>query len=407
MSDPSAPVRLPLAGGAWARRRAVLGVPGRALITGPTGRFLFVPDADLDAISRVAPSDPRFRKLADLDLLHTSTPAEPRAPDAFHHVVLVGGGDIAMTEAIARLVVDRIAASASRFVRVDLVNEGVDRRAAWPAVLAVVALARERCRAAGKQLALSLTARPDALRTDDLGKLLDAGVTLSIPFDGLPPDDVASAVRDLHTRYAVRGVDPSLAFVTGVLSTSRATLAVPPRDLVAACVDLGLSFVVLGPAKPGEQGAPSIEEQLDFQRRFWDAILAANLGGTTIVEMRLALHLEALSMAATARDAPPPTTGEILVHGLDGHGRAAEPAPPDPSCAACVYDPYCGRGLVRHHLPQASLDPRSWGTDACRASLGTFDEVLSRLASPEGPALRRIFHGWMALHRKIAERLAG
>jgi hypothetical protein len=406
VSERDRPTRLPLAGGAWLRHRALPASPDRVLVTGPTGRFTLMPAAQLDAIVRAPTRDPRVAKLAALGLVHPRTPPEPRTADAFHHVVLVGTREAAMTEAVATSLVDALAASSSRFVRLDLVDEHPHPRATWPATRALVARARDRFRKLSKDLTISLTAPPHAVGAADRDMLLDARVALSIPCEGLPSENVASAVRDLHARYAARGVDPSRAFVTLSLAATRATLATSPRDLVAACVDLGLAFVALDLGAPDEHRAPSIEERLDLQRRFWDAILAANLDGTTIVEMRLALHLEALSAAATARDAPPPTSGEIVVHGPEGHALATDAALPDPSCAACVYDPYCGRGLVLHSLPRAAPGARALGTSTCRASMGTFDEVLARLGSKDGPALRQVFQRWMAVHREIAEHLS-
>jgi hypothetical protein len=428
---PTPPSRLPLAGDAWVRFRRVPGVGGKVLLTGATGRFLLLPDQDFEALSRGAgdPASPQRRKLADLGFLHGPAPvgALEDATGVWRHVVFLNGART-MTEATARSVVDRILESPSGSLRIEL--RGAEPLADPPLLRLVVGLARAGSRAAGKQLSLAILTSLGGATGEICDFLIDEGVAIAV-HHGEPSGAAARAIRELHERHAARGIGPADALVNGVVTVTRATLAAGPRALVSACVDAGLAFVQLRP----EVGCAT-DAYLGFQREFMRRLLEVNLAGTFLVDMRLALHLEALVESARA-PVPARAAVEALAYGPDGrvHARAAGPLLDDrfaigdaasdryedlvaraaralapgraaaDTCAACVYDPYCGGPLLGPYLMDDGLDEKAWGNGYCATSMGTFDAVFELLASAEGPALRRVFQRWMAAHERIAKRL--
>jgi hypothetical protein len=333
------PRRLPLAGDAWVRFRRVPGPGGKVLVTSGRGRFLLLPAADFEALARGAadPENAPRKKLAGLGFVHTRAAAAPRAAGAPE------GAPIRVAS------VDGYGATGEACDR--LIDEG--------ALFTV--------------------------RFDGAPEAHDANRAVT----GAPPHDVAvRAVRDLHARCAARGLDPALAYVNAVVTVTRATIAAGPDALVAACEQAGLVYVELSPLSPSgvsreayEALACSLDDHLRFQRAAVERIVEVNLGGTLLVEKRLALHLEAL-VAGSA-----PAGGE--------------------GCADCAYDPFCGSSLLRRYLTNEDGEPKAWGTPYCERSMGTFDGVFELLAGPQGPALRRVHQQWMAARDRVAKRLAG
>jgi hypothetical protein len=206
--------------------------------------------------------------------------------------------------------------------------------------------------------------------------------------------ETVRAIRDAHARDAARGLDPVLAYVNAVVPVTRATLVAGASAVVGACMEAGLVYLELSPLREdaaiGEAHralACTADELLAFQRDAVRRILEVNLGGTLLVEKRLALHLEALVAGGRA-------------------AQALGPIPGGGACAACVYDPYCGSTLLRRHLAEERHVAKAWGTPHCDLSMGTFDGVFELLTGPDGPSLRRVHQRWMAARDRVARRLA-
>jgi hypothetical protein len=429
-APPLSPPRLPLAGDAWVRFRRVPGGAGKVIVAGEAGRFLLLPEADFEALSRSAddPASPQRQRLADLGFVlgpERGVGSSGGPAGVWRHVVFLNGpgpgGAAAMSEATARSVVESILGSSSPSLRIEL--RGAEPLADPALLRLVVDLARAGSRSTGKPLSLALTTRLRGATSELCDFLIDRRVALCVDLGDAPPFDAAApALRDLHARYAARGVASTDAFVNGLVTVTRATLAGGPEALVSACVDAGLAFVQLRPLSPAGVGAPahdalgcSTDAYLGFQREVMRRVLAVNLAGTFLADMRLALHLEALAESARG-STPRPAAVACRAYGPDGrvHTREVGPLLGDDlpgagdaaACAACVYDPYCGGPLLGPALMDDAIDERAFGNGYCATSMGTFDAVFELLTSAVGASLRVVFQRWMAAHARIAKRLA-
>lgn len=220
---------------------------------------------------------------------------------------------------------------------------------------------------------------PRALDEGALTALLDRGAPLTLDLGEPPHTEAWRAVRAIHARYAQRGVDPVRAYLNAVLTVDRAAMASGPGAVVAQALEAGLVYLEIRPARVALDSPPP-SDYLAFQRAAWTAILDVNQRGTLLVEKRLALHLEAL---------------------VAGSKSAALPSDGSSPCGACAYDPYCASPLLRRWLWEEAL-PKAWGTPSCEASMGTFDEIFTRLGSPEGALMRRVLSTWMAAQKRVA-----
>jgi sulfatase maturation enzyme AslB (radical SAM superfamily) len=372
-----------------------------------------------------------------------------------HHILFVPG----MTDAIGRACAERILESPSPYVDVDfrggepLSNVNVVRR--------IVEQLRKGCLRTDRKLALSMVTNLSHMTSEACDWLLANEVMLTVTFDGPPEAHEANRVltgapaheetqrwvREIHDRHEALGVPPSLAYVTGAVTVTRATVAAGADAVVEACRSLGLVYVLLQPLRsPGriQQAylalACAPDEYLAFYREALRRIVDLNDAGTLLVEKRLALYLETLS-TIDPRSAPTaPSTVELLAYGHDGrvYSRGSGPLlasggdqrgaigrvetdhhrdlarraldavltmPQSAGCATCHYDRYCGTSLIRRYTMDDDVVTKDFGTDWCKTSMGTFDHVFELLRSERGATLRRVSGRWMAARDGVAARL--
>lgn len=380
------------------------------MLTGAGGRFLLLPGSEIDALCTGDPDDERRRKLSDLGFLLPTDGEEPRSPvppgEASRHVLLLRSpakepGAPEANGAVMELdtacgVFDRICESRSGFTHVEL--RGGDPLDPLLVRRLVDQMVSRRASGNGR-LSLGLRTSLSGMTPELADALVDARAVVTVTLDGPPTGEAAERIRSLHARYSARGIAPSLAFVRVVLPLSRASIAAGAERLVAAAVQAGITFLELAPAG----GDVTAEEHFELYRAAVRRILDVNARGTLLIEMPLALHVETLVAHADPAKARPAASPVTTIWGPDGRAVAGETASPAAGCGGCAYDPYCGAGLLREALDDAS--ERRWGTPFCRTSTGMFDTVFELLASPEGARLRRVFKTWMDAHERVARRL--
>ena len=252
--------------------------------------------------------------------------------------------------------------------------------------------------------------------------------------DATSHEQVTRTIRDLHARFAARGVDAESAYLTAIVTLTREVVLAGADALVSACAELGLAYFQLRPLS-SEVGGVSPEEQHHFEREVTRRVLRLSTEGTLLVERRLALHLEVLALAASRR--PPRAAVEQLVYGPDGrvYARAVGPSlategdarlalgdvgssrledlarranarGASARCGSCVYDPHCGTSLLEGYLLDDDPEGKAPGGAYCRASMAAFEAAFALLASPEGPTVRRVMARWMEARDRVSERIA-
>ena len=373
-----------------------------------------------------------------------------------HHIVFVPE----MADAIGLACAERILESPSRYLDVDF--RGGEPLANVNVVQHIVERLRAGCRRTDRKLALSLVTNLSCMTSEACDWLLEHNVVLTVAFDGPRETHEANRavtgaptheeterwVREIHDRHAALGVSASLAYVTGVLTVTRATLAVGADAVVDACRNLGLVYIQLQPlrsAGPMEQAHMALActpaEYLAFYRDALRRIVDLNDAGTLLVERRLALHLEVLSTIDPRRASPAPSTDtDLLAYGNDGRVYAREigprlaaggderfavgqvavdgydvlarrafdsalATPRSVGCRTCAYDRYCGASLIRRYTIDNDLVTKSFGTDWCETSMGTFDHLFEVLRSERGATLKDVHRRWMAARDGVAARL--
>ena len=372
-----------------------------------------------------------------------------------HHILFVPG----MTDATGRACAERILESPSRYLDVDF--RGGEPLSSVNVVRGIVQRLREGCLRTDRKLALSMVTNLSHMTSEACDWLLANQVLLTVSFDGPPEAHEANRaltgapaheetqrwVREIHARHAALGVPPSVAYVNGALTVTRATVAAGADAVVEACRSLGLVYVLLQPLRSPGRVQPAYlalacapDEYLAFYRDALRRIVDLNDAGTLLVEKRLALHLETLS---TIDPRPAPTaasTVELLAYGHDGRVYSSESGPllasggeeggalgrvetdhhqdlvrhalarvlampRSAGCTTCAYDRYCGTSLIRRYAMDDDVVTKAFGTDWCKASMGTFDHVFDLLRSERGATLKRVYGTWMAAGDGVAARL--
>jgi sulfatase maturation enzyme AslB (radical SAM superfamily) len=371
-----------------------------------------------------------------------------------HHIVFVTPSDAARRR--SPMSVDLAGAIAARILddpgaHVDVEMRGADPLDDEAAVRRIAGLLRDGCARAGRTLGLSIATNLRAMTQAACEWLVVTDFTVTLAFDGppeaheanravtgaAPHETVRAWIRQLHELYARRSIGPAAAYVNGVTTVTRATLAAAPDGVVEACVRAGLVYVQMHPLRsprPGELACSAAEFDA-FYGAALDRILDLNEAGTLLVEKRLALHLETLSSVDPRRPSTP--TCNVLTYGPDGHVYAREDgpalademggashaighvereahadlvmraleasrrAPKPPGCAACAYDPYCGGALARRYLvdPADKTASSAW----CDTSMTTFGQVFGRLRS-DGARVRRVNRIWQSARDQVEAR---
>jgi len=470
--EPGAPPEgLALASGEWIRYRRIPGLSTKVVLTAPDGRFRLLSSSHFSALQAEAmqaeatqAETPTRERLSKMGFLHApidaSRPPAPRSDrrslPSSHRIVLhaargAGAAPESMLEATALGIAARIVEGATGPVHIEL--GGRDPLRNEPVARALIRALGAGARARGIELSFFLKTDGGGLGPEAAEWLVDARIPVGVYFDGLPElqeahaealqappfAQVEGAIRELQRAHAARRIPRSAAYLNGILTVSRATIAASPGELVGRMQRAGLTFLDLRALRAQDvpEGAraalvPSATDFLTFYAAFLRKVLEVNVRGELLVDKRLALYFESLRLARGAEVGPPG-----LVYAPDGRVYASEGAPLDLSlaaplgdvaedalpalweraerasespaegCAACAYDPYCGSGLLQSWSSDRPPAQRSWGSDWCLRSMGTFDEILSALGSSDRDTLRRVFARWMAARDAARARLRG
>lgn len=423
--------RLPLLPGSFVRARAL--PDGAVVVTDAEGRF------ELRSAAGAPGAAPRPDPAATFAARRRSFMQE----GVSRHVMLLRDASRAMDEGTARRALDRVFEGPARHLHVDL--EGDDPLDAWDAARVLVDESRRRARAQGRRLTLGLATSLAAMSHERLAWLFERGVMLRVPFDAEAPRGVAA----FHAHAASRGVDATRAYLNATLTLSRDAAGVDPRALVDALVGAGVRYVRVRPVEPFGL-APELYRARalparDFAAlydRVVDEVLARNLAGELLVEMRLALALERILDRSPAPDRPRVACGSgapMLAYAADGSvhtcaaaalhegasGRlrlghvetdaarslvrheslratqAAGHLDALPGCDDCAYNPYCGACAVHSLATRGRLAGPMPGTDWCVAAMGLFDRVFGELASGDGARIEAVHAMWGAARAQV------
>ncbi len=288
------PPHLRIDDGAWVRYRLVEGEGRRAVVTGEDGRFLLLDGAEIDA-ARGGDEEGAavLRRLAELGFVCTAEPSA-RAEASAHHVVLVscgtGSARRVMDAPTARAAIDCAFAGAPSHVRLDL--RGIEPPVEVEVLRALVDSAVDRSRERGSELSV-VASIGDQVDDATLRFLVGTNAALNADLETSGADRLR-VVRRLHALYRERGIDPELAYVTAVATLTDDVLERGAKELVAACVSAGVVYLQVRLPAGAAAGLRA------FHREVVAAVLETNLGGTLLVEKRLALHLEALTQRCAA-----------------------------------------------------------------------------------------------------------
>jgi uncharacterized protein len=181
----------------------------------------------------------------------------------------------------------------------------------WPVVQHVVEKAKERAKAKGKTLELTMVSNMSLMDEEKLAYLVENKVQMCTSIDG-PADlhdkqrklPMASAhqkashwIRRINEEYGKRGLDPHLYHVEALLTTTRATLE-RWKEVVDTYAELGCRALFLRPVDPFgfvDKTKKIVEyprrEYLDFYRQATDYVLEKNKAGIPMVERYAAIFL--------------------------------------------------------------------------------------------------------------------
>ena len=315
---------------------------------------------------------------------------DPRAPlfteDATLHVVPVR----ALGQA-AEAVVDRILDEARPFTHLEICEVEPDGAAL---VRSLVERARGRRAEAGERLSIAVRATPDVVTPDLAAALAKGRVVLKCLFEGPLSTGDAERLREIHRLYSSFGVPPQLAFVNVGVPLDRASFEAGPRAIVDGLAAAGAIYVELLRTR---ERRLSDEEHADLHRACVSRILEVNRGGRVLVEMGLALRLEAMSRGGRG---PEPT---VSIWASPERASREDAGLFGEGCAGCPHEARCGLGVLRD--PTVSLSERRAGTPFCAASKPLFDVATTLIAAQDRARLRTIFHVWHEAHLRVARHL--
>jgi His-Xaa-Ser system radical SAM maturase HxsB len=313
--------------------------PNEVLVTGDSGRFAFLSDADFQAFARhqLAPHSNLALDLEGLDLLHRGDGPVPldrhavawRTRKAFvfegpslhlfvvslrcHHSCQYcqvsrqpeGGAGFDMDEGTARAAVDRLFESPARQLTVEF--QGGEPLLAFDRVRAIVDDVVERNRTARRTITFVLASTLHGITAEQLAFFREHRFELSTSLDG--PETLHNLNRPTPTRdsYARTMVGLAAArealgaeHVNALTTLTRASLA-QPEAIVDHYIEQGFTSIFLRPLSPygfakrglARQGY-STAEFLAFYRRALSHLIRRNLEGHAISEAYATLLLTSI-----------------------------------------------------------------------------------------------------------------
>jgi His-Xaa-Ser system radical SAM maturase HxsB len=358
-----------------------------------------------------------------------------------------------MSLATARRVVDVIFQSPSRSLNIEF--QGGEPTANWPVVQFVVDYAREKNKLERRDLALTLVTNLALMTEERMVWLVDRGVAICTSLDGPRElhdwnrrlaggsayDQTIQWMQRFHAEYARRGMDPTLAHVDALMTTTVRSLD-RAAEIVDEYVRLGIKVIHLRPLNPfgfavdlWNKIGYSLERYLAFWTAAMERILEVNRGGTTLIERGSALLLtrilgdedanyvdlrspagSGLASMAYYHDGTVYTCdeGRMLAKMGDDTFKLGDVARHDyvdlvrsptvaacarasvlealPACADCAYAPFCGARPVYNWATQRRLSHVAPTNDHCRHQLALFDKLFEWL---EDPRNRSVFDEWI------------
>ncbi|HRI10418.1 MAG TPA: His-Xaa-Ser system radical SAM maturase HxsB [Nannocystaceae bacterium] len=359
-----------------------------------------------------------------------------------------------MTPAVAEKAVDLFLASTSPAVTLEF--QGGEPLVNFPVVRHVVEYSRERARALGKRLDLTMVTNLALMDDEKLRYLVENRVQICTSIDG--PEKLHNAQRrlptmDAHQRavhwlrrinheYAAMGLDPTLYHVEALLTTTRDTLPLW-KEVVDTYVDLGCRALFLRPIDPfgfAERTRLRVEyprsAYMDFYRKSVDYMIELNKQGVEVLERFAAIFLTKILRGddpnfLDVRSPAGPGIGQLAVN-YDGkvftcdEGRMLHEMGDDtfllghvdthryrqivghetvraaviasnldgqPDCTSCAYSPYCGTVPANNHKVAGSLFGRMRESAICAVHKGIQDYLFEKLATADADT-RAILEKW-------------
>jgi His-Xaa-Ser system radical SAM maturase HxsB len=382
--------------------------PNEVLLTGDSGRFAFLSEADFLAFARhqLDTSSTIALDLEGLDLLHRGELPIPldrhavawRTRKAFVfegpslHIFVVslrchhscsycqvsrqpeGGSGFDMHEATARAAVDRLFESPAQLLTVEF--QGGEPLLAFERIRAIVEDVAERNRTARRTITFVLASTLHGVTAEQLAFFREHRFELSTSLDG--PESLHNLNRPLPTRdshartmVGVTAAREALGaeHVNALTTLTRASLA-QPEAIVDHYIKQGFTSIFLRPLSPygfakrglARQGY-STAEFLAFYRRALAHLIRRNLEGHAISEAYATLLLTSIltPFAHGYMDLRSPTGAGlgVLVYNFDGKVYPSDEARmlaadgDERFCLGSVHEPY--RDLILSEPMQAIL----------------------------------------------------
>ncbi len=346
--------------------------------------------------------------------------------------------------------------------RITIEFQGGEPLVNFDVVKHAIEYAKNRNKAYGKELELTMVSNLSLLTDDKLDYLVENRVQLCTSIDGpeklhnkqrvLPSGNAYQKSREgierINRRYAELGLDPVLYHVEALLTITRPALEMP-REVVDTYISLGCHSIFLRPVDPfGFAGKTRdlIEydrsRYLSFYRSAVDYMLELNQRGTRVQERYAAIFLTKILTGEDPNflDLRSPGGAGIgqLTYNYDGgiytsdEGRmlgatgddtfrighvstsryrdlvmhdtvralvVASNLDAQPDCVTCTYNPYCGNKPEHAYRTQGSIFGRTRESDVCAVHKGIQDYLFEKLRDQD-PATMDTFRRWTTLRER-------
>jgi len=350
-----------------------------------------------------------------------------------------------MTVETARKVVDLIVQSPNPRLMIEF--QGGEPLLNWPVIKFIVAYAREKNKAAQRELHFGLISNFSLLDDEKISFLIENGVSFCTSLDG--PEDLHNANRTFlggnSHELTVAGLRRILALKKGgaKVDAPNAICTVTRRsfgrheEIVDQLVGLGIERIQFGPLDPigfarkswGQIGYTS-EEFVEFYAKALDYVIAQSRKGVKVYEkMALILLIRILNgehwrfpnLDAVARlaynhdgsvytceegrllanegdpffkigEAGVTSFHELLDHPTVRASLLASLPSNQPQCFQCAYNPFCTVLPVYNYQTQGSLMGSMPENGWCEKMMGIFDVIFARL---QDPSARPVLESWL------------
>lgn len=358
-----------------------------------------------------------------------------------------------MTRETAERAIDLILQSPNPNVTIEF--QGGEPLVNFDVVKHAIAYAREKNKAAGKQLEFTMVTNMALMDEEKMKYLLAQRVQLCTSVDGpahlhdgqrkLPGDSAhahaAKWIKRVNEEYEAMGLDPTLYKVEALLTTTKDTLPLW-KEVVDTYVDLGCRALFLRPVDPfgwAEKTARRVEypraEYLEFYKNALDYMVELNVKGVQILERYAAIFLskffgndpnfldirspagagigclafnydggvfscdegrmlhEMGDSAFNLGDVKTSSFKDIVGHPTVRSMVLASNLDGQPDCINCTYNPYCGAQSTHNHKLFGSVFGRMRESPICSVHKGIQDILFERLGTAD-PKTLDIFQKW-------------